>query len=155
MRSRNSGCTFGLFQSTFPRGERQDSAESKLWANKFQSTFPRGERLGLSYDFVMWNGFQSTFPRGERQQGVIRLIKWEIVSIHVPARGTTRPGVHLHVIRRCFNPRSREGNDGMSEEEALEMMVSIHVPARGTTNMFCIKSIRLPSFNPRSREGND
>ena len=79
-----------MFQSTFPRGERQRSAPWSAHSVVFQSTFPRGERLGASMiapflyhvsihvpargttaiflnhrsSFV----FQSTFPRGERLQ---------------------------------------------------------------------------------------
>ena len=35
------------------------------------------------------------------------------VSIHVPARGTTRTDKGDRVSLPGFNPRSREGNDGM------------------------------------------
>ena len=34
---------------------------------------------------------------------------------------------------RCFNPRSRKGNDVVSFLTLLSVEVSIHVPARGTT----------------------
>ena len=78
-----------VFQSTFPRGERQTcSSISQLlrsisihvpaWGttgheaavrqmqSSFQSTFPRGERHGGSVMSTNNNKFQSTFPRGER-----------------------------------------------------------------------------------------
>ena len=99
------------------------------------------------------------------------------VSIHVPARGTTRgsrsgilkilfqstfphgerpPGGNgAGTERGSFNPRSRTGNDGEPWMIPAEQFVSIHVPARGTT--FPAAS-RLPGdtgFNPRSRTGND
>ena len=38
--------SFWLFQSTFPRGERQDTCQSTPIRLRFQSTFPRGERPG-------------------------------------------------------------------------------------------------------------
>ena len=56
----------------------------------FQSTFPRGERLVICDCYEVLILFQSTFPRGERQE----LYDWSNrsarVSIHVPARGTTK-----------------------------------------------------------------
>ena len=55
------------------------------------------------------------------------------VSIHVPARGTTRK-------RPYSNKR---------------LSVSIHVPARGTTVLGCQTQSTHTSFNPRSRTGND
>ena len=79
-----------VFQSTFPRGERQGvpgqhicvrhiSIHVPSWGttiNKvdsraygiFQSTFPRGERRKDSWMWMELSQFQSTFPRGERQR---------------------------------------------------------------------------------------
>ncbi len=56
-----------------------------------------------------------------------------MVSIHVPARGTTELWIRNRSSRQCFNPRSRKGNDGREEDWAKRWRVSIHVPARGTT----------------------
>ena len=77
--------------------------------------------------------FQSTFPRGERPGSYGTLGTNYAVSIHVPARGTTRVLRNARYKLRRFNPRSREGNDS-----------------------YC-QGIRRQwtSFNPRSREGND
>ena len=55
------------------------------------------------------------------------------VSIHVPARGTTR----------------RNGRSNRKEK------VSIHVPARGTTGRDRGRASSDCGFNPRSRTGND
>ena len=58
--------TIGMFQSTLPRGERQNYEYTKTKLEEFQSTLPRGERHPqqvLSNDEYM---FQSTLPRGER-----------------------------------------------------------------------------------------
>ena len=55
--------------------------------------------------------FQSTFPHGERLFLLVSTAPSYIVSIHVPARGTT-PVV---------------------DQRDLVVIVSIHVPARGTT----------------------
>ena len=77
--------------------------------------------------------FQSTFPQGERPSRA-RYDQWESdVSIHVPARGTTRKGAGAMRRKRSFNPRSRKGNDMGWMETVL----------------------RRKRFNPRSRKGND
>ena len=56
-----------------------------------------------------------------------------IVSIHVPARGTTQlQQLRQHLVN-SFNPRSRKGNDSDSCRRTASVSVSIHVPARGTT----------------------
>ena len=55
--------------------------------------------------------FQSTFPRGERRVAFSGQRLGKIVSIHVPARGTTQ---YAYFITLTYD-------------------VSIHVPARGTT----------------------
>ena len=77
--------------------------------------------------------FQSTFPRGERLMFFLHFFLGLLVSIHVPARGTTISPPCAPGIRR----------------------VSIHVPARGTTFITLPKDVDKRSFNPRSREGND
>ena len=78
-----------------------------------------------------------------------------MISIHVPAWGTTafpglcRPRLYyfnprsrvgndctlrpFHSIRKDFNPRSRVGNDHVLVDREKEMNISIHVPAWGTT----------------------
>ena len=57
-----------LFQSTFPRGERQNTVPHTGFHFVFQSTFPRGERRDIQVTTMDGCKFQSTFPRGERQQ---------------------------------------------------------------------------------------
>ena len=56
----------------------------------FQSTFPRGERLALLYSF---SGLRLCFnPRSREGNDLYRLAGFPLhraVSIHVPARGTT------------------------------------------------------------------
>ena len=55
------------FQSTLPRGERQESNYKLITGHTFQSTLPRGERPILNLIGGVLAGFQSTLPRGERQ----------------------------------------------------------------------------------------
>ena len=76
--------------------------------------------------------FQSTFPRGERRRSA-ESGTGLLISIHVPAWGTTH--YHLH------NPQFPK--------------ISIHVPAWGTTRLWRKRNKGLQNFNPRSRVGND
>ncbi len=57
-----------IFQSTLPRGERQNMTPIVQSKWEFQSTLPRGERLRCSWFVCVSHGFQSTLPRGERLQ---------------------------------------------------------------------------------------
>ena len=56
------------FQSTLPRGERQQRFPRRQESYLFQSTLPRGERLFIDDTESVNDEFQSTLPRGERQQ---------------------------------------------------------------------------------------
>ena len=108
-------------------------ANSSTLAPMFQSTFPQGERLGSTTLDEIWNkGFNPRSRKGN--DGFENLDEDEVeVSIHVPARGTTK----------------------VKDIENLGYDVSIHVPARGTTKQGEQINERLRSFNPRSRKGND
>ena len=145
-----------MFQSTFPRRERRDNSSYKI------------PYLGVSIH-VPAKGTTTLFDVSARYRGV---------SIHVPAKGTTsdissqddtqwfqstfprreRPlTASIATQKYCFNPRSREGNDGefmekygkqgvfqstfpRRERQLLRQivdgfdLVSIHVPAKGTTS---------------------
>ena len=144
------------FQSTLPRGERPIASANSLAFLVFQSTLPRGERQKRGIRYEAMNGFQSTLPRGERPHCCIS----STFSIN-------------------FNPRSREGSDGISCRIfgfyyfisihapargatqhhhyilSQDMEISIHAPARGATRLFSGKFFAIFNFNPRSREGSD
>ena len=78
---------------------------------RFQSTFPRGERHSWVLVVLQTARFQSTFPRGERRD-VFRLeAVLFVISIHVPAWGTTSLSDTCPFSSHDFNPRSRVGND--------------------------------------------
>ena len=75
------------FQSTFPRGERQDN--ERLLEQSFISIHvPAWGTTELEFQFEDALVFQSTFPRGER----LLLPRSFLQTLH-------------------FNPRSRVGND--------------------------------------------
>ena len=77
--------------------------------------------------------FQSTFPRGERPNFHDMNLDWLLISIHVPAWGTTigcvatcRAGViSIHV--------PAWGTTGYLALAFQKNYISIHVPAWGTT----------------------
>ena len=99
------------FQSTLPRGERQESNYKLITGHTFQSTLPRGERLHAYADDVKVLRFQSTLPRGER-----------------------RAVVYIPTTYGSFNPRSHEGSDACNFHIiSISNVVSIHAPTRGAT----------------------
>ena len=78
-----------------------------------------------------------------------------IVSIHVPARGTTRKWNYIPVFSQFQStfPQGERPEEFPSASCCLS--VSIHVPARGTTRVNNSIVHVSKSFNPRSRKGND
>ena len=82
--------------------------------------------------------FQSTFPRGERRT---RWVRWNPDACFNPRSREGNDGLMLTDgwVTGSFNPRSREGNDAVCwEGRRAWQKVSIHVPARGTTRMLLI-----------------
>ena len=77
--------------------------------------------------------FQSTCPRGARLDVSLENGRIQLISIHVPTRGTTRCIPREWPDSTYFNPRAHEGHDPL-------MMQGL---------------IPLPYFNPRAHEGHD
>ena len=188
-----------LFQSALPRGERPRYLVRSCKALVISIRAPaRGATrvpCRISSDMVYFN------PRSREGSDVIVIsgitchsisirapargatacagrlqIRFDI-SIRAPARGATAGRFYTFVQSFDFNPRSREGSDGMVVKEILTDEISIRAPARGATMSRCTVrkdidiSIRAPArgatriskdsvtrmrnFNPRSREGSD
>ena len=80
----------------------------------------------------------------------------EDISIHAPVKGAT---AHRHGRKtgcRHFNPRTREGCDGMRDHYERNVYdISIHAPVKGATKTPCIPIYNFYNFNPRTREGCD
>ena len=55
----------------------------------------------------------------------------------------------------CFNPRSHEGSDRVSDEFLYATEVSIHAPTKGATPPAPNLRATRSGFNPRSHEGSD
>ena len=143
-----------LFQSTFPRGERQKDESAVGKPCKFQSTFPRGERQSDGQQISNSLLFQSTFPRGERQCGAL----FYAVDGYFNPRsrvGNDEALRNLLVGIMNFNPRSRVGNDG---ENLWRSQVLHHFNPRsrvGNDESLDRNCSTQCNFNPRSRVGND
>ena len=78
-----------------------------------------------------------------------------IISIHVPAWGTTAllfGTAYANVISIHVPAWGTTLEDAA---KARKIAISIHVPAWGTTIRGCRKSTQNRNFNPRSRVGND
>ena len=121
--------------------------------------------------------FQSTFPRGERPAPSDIRLKENIISIHVPAWGTTscyRQGCWISSISIHVPAWGTTGICGaaaycgtisihvpawgttfIGRNLKVLVMISIHVPAWGTTETRHCIYLSMPYFNPRSRVGND
>ena len=99
-----------------------------------------------------------------------------IISIHAPAKGATqiaelgttktlfqstlprreRPdAVHRRASKQYFNPRSREGSDGMNHETWLEYRKFQSTLPRRERPQHQKEIFVQIYFNPRSREGSD
>jgi len=77
-----------VFQSTRPRGARLPSRSRVIFSCEFQSTRPRGARRVSSYSTSEPFLFQSTRPRGARPDAMLSSgCSW--VSIHAPTGGAT------------------------------------------------------------------
>ena len=78
------------------------------------------------------------------------------VSIHVPARGTTRSGDSLRCGSSCFNPRSRTGNDVATSQHRKGENICFNPRSRTGNDRFLTSKLPVfRCFNPRSRTGND
>ena len=166
-----------LFQSTFPRGERQ---QLTFQTDNVGSYFNPRSRVGndsdcsctfhlrcISIHVPAWGTTKSGNPHKQRI----------LISIHVPAWGTTyeKLGIIQSKLFQSTFPRGERLSDFEIRIPARKFQstfprgerrpytafvtsfpnISIHVPAWGTTiyddSFYCFGC----DFNPRSRVGND
>ena len=124
---------------------------------EFQSTLPRGERPRHRLCCLFVDTISIHAPARGATVNIQKFVCFVQISIHAPARGATgnfysepsyakfqstlpRGERHLCLdIRIClgdFNPRSREGSDGIPcFVISLFIPISIHAPARGATDL--------------------
>ena len=86
--------------------------------------------------------FQSTFPQGERP-ALIPFSAMRKCFNPRSRKGNDSPYFSRMRFLHCFNPRSRKGNDPAVWFSMHHSPVSIHVPARGTTQR--LVSIHVPA----------
>ena len=114
--------------------------------------------MGNDYEDRADNGrpyiFQSTFPRGERRRVELISKRHSIISIHVPAWGTTRTLLNISgttIFQSTFPRGERLMEDGISPDCSLFQSTF----PRGERLNWNFSSRTLLYFNPRSRVGND
>ena len=171
---RISALTAFVFQSTLPRGERQNIAVRPRGFHRFQSTLPRGERRRFPHAVLLrhsfnprshegsdgsterfycrWIKFQSTLPRGERLDFCSGWCSGKIVSIHAPTRGATSGQPCSDTCHSCFNPRSHEGSDHISERSVLRLQKFQSTLPRGERRVslnWCCSVLGFQSTLPR------
>ena len=147
-----------------------------LECNVFQSTFPRGERqsyvkrLSCKYTISIHVPAWGTTGQRQREQYVA------CISIHVPAWGTTADQMAEAAIKGISIHVPAWGTTGRHVYFIAKQRISIHVPAWGTTPILRNQRSNLVfqstfprgerhndgrqmrdvwNFNPRSRVGND
>ena len=78
------------------------------------------------------------------------------ISIHAPAKGATNyNGTDRYSIQH-FNPRSREGSDGICRElNGSFLIFQSTLPRRERHDLRKSYVVQNVNFNPRSREGSD
>ena len=145
------------FQSTFPRGERQSQINIFRGSSRFQSTFPRGERHFYKL-FVLRKYNFNPRSRVGNDKGDIYLIATEkdfnprsrvgndeysedkngnrLISIHVPAWGTTKSVIVSTNSTRISIHVPAWGTTLTPNIIIQQFIISIHVPAWGTTGSY-------------------
>ena len=121
------------FQSTFPRGERRNAPN--IGYDQDYNFNPRS-RVGNDLIPSLLNalsGISIHVPAWGTTTKLTDHITRSDISIHVPAWGTTWGSFEIDGGKVDFNPRSRVGNDDMTENALVFVIISIHVPAWGTT----------------------
>ena len=122
------------FQSTRPRGARQDKSVKSAVPNQFQSHAPtRGATVGSNCAMLKRTSFNPRAHEGRDQQ-------YQMLSVAQTGFQSTRPrGARLVAQgtydseNSCFNPRAHEGRDGSTRLNEME----------------------FNGFNPRAHEGRD
>ena len=99
--------------------------------------------------------FQSTLPRRERLVSPPPYSVFCIISIHAPAKGATRVCTSSTATAPNFNPRSREGSDGITDMEKLVGKKFQSTLPRRERRPGVRHAEKPEHFNPRSREGSD
>ena len=106
----------------------------RCWTEaRFQSTHPRGVRQEGRHLFPERLWFQSTHPRGVRRSPLGRDLPCPCFNPRT-REGCDSGKIRVPELGERFNPRTREGCDRRQGRGAVLLgEVSIHAPARGAT----------------------
>ena len=142
------------FQSTSPRGGRhkRNTVHHKICG--FQSTSPRGGRP-RPWQFLPWAVYFNPRPREGDDTAVRGCSGGHVISIHVPARGTTKSERGYCILIGHFNPRPREGDDRPAPGICAGKEKFQSTSPRGGRPFWWRSRVYRRNFNPRPREGDD
>ena len=97
--------------------------------------------------------FQSTCPRGARRFYLLQFSILQLISIHVPTRGTT--SFYSAIIYSFyFNPRAHEGHDSRHPCQKTIREFQSTCPRGARRRPWSAEPLRC-HFNPRAHEGHD
>ena len=128
------------FQSTLPRGERQETC---LRAGVYPAVSIHAPTWGATYVNRTWESFcyvsihaptWGATGLGVHDRGPVE------VSIHAPTWGATGQFSACSACCPCFNPRSHVGSDLERVNVQFWFVVSIHAPTWGATPSGCRQS---------------
>ena len=115
------------------KGNDGDDSKPEDGIYIFQSTFPRGERLSFSLQNCIYS--RDFNPRSREGNDIVALAinTTSLISIHVPARGTTIISLTDDLIFCISIHVPARGTTQNAFSSWYLFLISIHVPARGTT----------------------
>ena len=109
--------------------------------------------MGIFRHYHKWISIHASAREATRSNNAITF-PYDI-SIHASAREATTPTDHNAPPFCDFNPRLREGGDGILIREQRVKHISIHASAREATIIHVLTYFSDVNFNPRLREGGD
>ena len=144
------------FQSTRPRGARQQvEAETEL-EDLFQSTRPRGARLERAPLLVVDDIGFNPRARGGRDKILRALCLQGSLFQSTRPRGARRVFDSTRLGLSSFqSTRPRGARQSVETADAKPAVVSIHAPAGGATRASSSQCPFTSCFNPRARGGRD
>ena len=111
-----------------------------------------GNDCACFFTVCQFTRFQSTFPRGERRKTNVANNFCPVISIHVPAWGTTGINIRNANMQQISIHVPAWGTTVLLSFYFSVWKISIHVPAWGTTGKSCVQcciQCRFQSTFPR------
>ena len=121
-----------MFQSTFPRRERLGYRYDMIYACSFNPRSREGNDKNNRWSLATSHRFNPRSREGNDLQ-LVEICQRELVSIHVPAKGTTTLYLSICISGTVSIHVPAKGTTANSISAEKLTLVSIHVPAKGTT----------------------